>query len=87
MFGAKQQQKRDVRKSIQQAAWIVLDGGFAARTCTVMDLSASGAKVSIDDPNAVHTKLRLAFSRDGAKGRHCEVAWRRGRTMGLKFIR
>lgn len=85
MFAAKA--KREPRKSVQQKAWIILDGGFAARACLVLDLSTSGAKISIDDPSAVHTKLRLSFTRDGAKGRHCEVAWRRGRTMGLKFIR
>jgi hypothetical protein len=86
MFGAKDK-KRDVRKSVQQAAWIVLDGGFAARSCTVVDLSATGAKLRTDDPDAVHTKLRLAFSRDGRNGRACEVVWRRGSTMGVKFKR
>ena len=79
--------KREVRKSVQQSAWIVLDGGFAARPCVVLDLSATGAKIQTDDPQAVHTRLRLAFTRDAARGRHCEVVWRRGRTLGLKFVR
>ena len=78
---------RDVRKSVQQAAWIILDGGFAARRCTVVDASTSGAKIRMDDPSAVHTKMRLSYSRDGRKGQHCEVVWRRGTTMGLKFCR
>ncbi len=84
MFGHK---KRELRKSVQQAAWIVLDGGFAARPCTVLDLSDSGAKIRTDDPASVNSKLKLSFSRDGRKGRACEVAWRRGNTMGLKFCR
>jgi hypothetical protein len=87
MVGAKQQQKRATRKSVQQSAWIVLDGGFAARPCTVIDLSASGAKIRIDDPSSVSSKLRLSFSRDGRKGQTCEVAWRSGNTFGLKFCR
>jgi hypothetical protein len=87
MLGAKQQQKRATRKSVQQSAWIVLDGGFAARPCTVIDLSDSGAKIRVDDPSSVNSKLRLSFSRDGRKGRSCEVAWRRGSTLGLKFCR
>jgi hypothetical protein len=87
MFRAKDNKKRDVRKSIQQAAWIVLDGGFAARACTVVDLSTTGAKLRVSDPDAVHTKLRLVFSRDGRKGRTCEVVWRRGNIMGVKFKR
>ena len=86
MFRTRNKQ-REVRKSVQQAAWIVLDGGFAARSCTVVDLSSTGAKIRTSDPDAVHTKLRLAFSRDGRNGRACEVVWRRGDTMGVKFKR
>jgi hypothetical protein len=78
---------RDTRKFVQQAAWITLDGGFAARPCTVIDVSSTGAKIKMDDPSAVHTKLKLSYSRDGRRGKRCEVMWRRGSTMGLKFCR
>jgi hypothetical protein len=79
--------KREVRKSVQQPGWITLDGGFAARPCVVQDLSSTGAKVTVDDPNALPGKLRLAFSRDARTGRRCEVVWRRGTTVGIKFVR
>ena len=87
MFDPKQPRKRETRKSVQHAAWIVLEGGFAARPCTVLDLSDNGAKIRTDDPRSVNSKLKLSFSRDGRKGQSCEVAWRRGQTMGLKFCR
>jgi hypothetical protein len=79
--------KREARKSVQQPGWITLDGGFAARPCVVRDLSSTGAKVTVDDPNALPGKLRLAFSRDARTGRNCEVVWRRGKTVGIKFVR
>jgi hypothetical protein len=79
--------KRETRKSVSQSGWITLDGGFAARPCTVLDLSSTGAKITIDDPNAVTAKARLAFSRDARMGRTCQVVWRRGKTLGIKFIR
>lgn len=79
--------KREVRKSVQQPGWITLDGGFAARPCVVQDLSSTGARVTVDDPNALPAKLRLAFSRDARTGRSCEVVWRRGKTVGVKFVR
>jgi hypothetical protein len=79
--------KREARKSLHQPGWITLDGGFAARPCVVQDLSTSGAKLTIDDPNTLPAKLRLAFSRDARSGRNCEVVWRRGRTVGIKFVR
>jgi len=79
--------KREARKSVRQPGWITLDGGFAARPCTVLDLSSAGAKITIDDPNAVTAKVRLAFSRDARTGRACQVVWRRAKTLGIRFIR
>ena len=79
--------KRAARKSLQQPGWITLEGGFAARACVVRDLSSSGAKLTIEDSNTLPAKLRLAFSRDARTGRPCEVVWRRGQTVGIKFVR
>ncbi|MDB5580727.1 MAG: pilus assembly protein PilZ [Bradyrhizobium sp.] len=79
--------KREVRKSVHQPGWITLEGGFAARPCVVQDLSSTGAKVTVDDPNVLPGRLRLAFSRDARTGRRCEVVWRRGKTFGVKFVR
>ena len=79
--------KREARKSVHQPGWITLEGGFAARPCVVQDLSSTGAKVTVDDPNALPGRLRLAFSRDARTGRSCEVVWRRGKTVGVKFVR
>ncbi|THD62533.1 MAG: PilZ domain-containing protein [Bradyrhizobium sp.] len=79
--------KRDARKSVQQPGWITLDGGFAARPCTVRDMSATGARITVDDPNALPGRLRLAFTRDTRTGRNCAVVWRRGKSLGVKFVR
>lgn len=78
--------KRDVRRSVRQAGWITLDGGFAARQCNVLDLSSTGAKIIVDDPQSVTARVRLAFSRDARTGRSCEVVWRRGKTLGVRFV-
>jgi hypothetical protein len=78
--------KRDVRRSVHQAGWITLDGGFAARPCNVRDLSTSGAKLVVEDPTSIGNKMRLAFSRDARTGRNCEVVWRRGKTLGVRFL-
>jgi hypothetical protein len=79
--------KREARKSLHQPGWITLDGGFAARPCVVRDMSSTGAKITVDDPNVLPAKLRLAFARDARTGRNCEVVWRRGSTVGIKFVR
>ncbi len=79
--------KREARKSLQRSGWITLEGGFAARQCVVHNMSATGAKITIDDPNALPARLRLAFARDARTGRKCEVVWRRGKLVGVKFVR
>jgi hypothetical protein len=79
--------KRESRKSMHQSGWITLEGGFAARPCVVQDMSSTGAKVTIDDPNTLPAKLKLAFTRDARTGRNCEVVWRRGKSVGIKFVR
>ena len=84
---ARVSKKREVRKSLRQTGWITFDGGFAARPCVVQDMSATGAKITIDDPNMLPAKLRLALSRDARTGRPCEVVWRRGKSVGIKFVR
>jgi hypothetical protein len=78
--------KRDARKSVSQPGWITLDGGFAARQCVVQDMSTSGARITVDDSNVLPSRLRLAFARDARTGRNCEVVWRRGKAIGVKFV-
>ena len=79
--------KREARKSLSQPGWITLEGGFAARPCVVQDMSSTGAKITIQDPNVLPARLRLAFARDARTGRNCEVVWRRGSSVGVKFVR
>ena len=79
--------KREARKSLGQSGWITLEGGFAARRCVVQDISTTGAKIIVDDPNVLPAKWRLAFARDARTGRTCQVVWRRGKSVGVKFVR
>jgi hypothetical protein len=79
--------KREARRSLRQSAWITLDGGFAARPCVVQDISTAGARITIDDQSVSSHRLRLAFARDARTGRNCQVVWRRGKSLGVKFVR
>jgi hypothetical protein len=79
--------KREARKSLRQSGWITLEGGFAARRCVVEDISTTGAKITVDDPNVLPARWRLAFARDARTGRTCQVVWRRGKSLGVKFVR
>jgi hypothetical protein len=86
MILARKPTTRSTRKSVQHPGWLIFEGSFAARPCTVLDISDSGARIEVSDPGAVPSKLRLAFSRDVRTGRPCEVVWQRGRAVGVKFV-
>jgi len=53
----------------------------------VQDMSTTGAKLTMGDSNVLPARLRLAFTRDARTGRNCEVVWRRGKSVGVKFVR
>lgn len=79
--------KRAARKLLSQHAWITLDGGFAVRHCLVEDISASGARITLDvEATQLPGVIRMAFARDARTGRNCQVIWRRGKSAGIKFI-
>ena len=73
------------RKKLETTAWIRPDGGFSVRPCTVVDLSDTGVKISIDAPNTVSEHFSLLLSREG-RGRKCRVKWRRGSQIGAMFV-
>ena len=79
--------ERDPRKSLRQPGWVTFEGGFATRQCIVEDLSASGAKITTEEPVVLPASFRVAFARDARTGRNCDVVWRRNQTVGVKFVR
>lgn len=82
-----QLKKRAARKLLSRHAWITLAGGFAARHCLVQDISASGAKITMDeDASQLPGVIRMAFARDARTGRTCQVVWRRGKSAGVRFL-
>jgi hypothetical protein len=69
----------------QQSAWITLNGE-AATECRIMDISKRGAKIYPNESVAVPDRFELAFFLEDQKRRACEVIWRRGRMLGIKFV-
>ncbi|MEA2915292.1 MAG: hypothetical protein QOJ15_7373 [Bradyrhizobium sp.] len=56
LFGRK---SRAPRRKTNQEAWMAIDGTFAARRCSVLDISEGGAKIKIDDPTFVRPVFQL----------------------------
>jgi hypothetical protein len=77
--------RREIRRRRHQSAWITLDGGPASCECGLEDVAPSGAKITVDTAVEVGSRLNIAFVPRVAT-RLCEVVWRRGNTVGIRFI-
>jgi PilZ domain-containing protein len=76
--------RQQLRRRRHQSAWITLDGGTAVHKCEVADVSQDGAKISLHAMVEIGGQFSIAFVPRGAP-RRCEVAWRRGNMLGIKF--
>ena len=71
-------------KKVDRDAWTTIDGSFAARKCKVLEMSGSGAKIRVDDPQLIGRAFDLKFERTD-RGLHCKVQWQKGSVIGVEF--
>jgi hypothetical protein len=74
------------REPLGTRAWIRVDDGFSVRPCRVADLSSTGVRLVVDEPQAVASRFRLLLRRDAIPGRRCRVVWRKGLEIGAEFL-
>ena len=77
--------KRSDRTAPPATAWIVINGR-ADRECSLMDVSPAGAKIVVQDGVGIPDRFELALFRALDKRRKCEVIWRRGKMLGIRFV-
>jgi hypothetical protein len=78
--------RKAARRKSGANGWIRLDGGFATRPCSMVDLSDTGVKITVHSAETVPGVFTLLTSRDGSPGRRARVKWRRGSQIGAEFI-
>jgi hypothetical protein len=83
MLKPKKHVEREVRRARHLSAWIKLQDR-ASTECRVLDVSRNGAKISTALPSALPDRFELAFF-EGGRTRSCEVVWRHGKVLGIKF--
>ena len=52
----------------------------------MLNVSESGAKLVLSTSDALPTEFLLSFSRDGRVRRRCQLKWRDGDKIGVRFI-
>jgi hypothetical protein len=76
---------KPVRRRRHQSAWITFDEEAADRECWVEDVSQSGAKITVNVAAEVGSRFGITLIPRVSK-RPCEVVWRRGNTLGVRFL-
>ena len=82
-FGRK---SRETRRKLDRPAWIVIDGAFGVRRCTLVDISEGGAQIRIENPSNVPKYFTLSFNQTERRGKSCKVVWRSSHSIGVQFV-
>jgi hypothetical protein len=54
--------------------------------CSLANLSHRGARIEIDTDTEVPNRFALSLVPNIPDRKFCEVIWRHGKTLGIKFI-
>jgi hypothetical protein len=79
--------RNNKRRFILRGARIVLADGSMLEDCRIVDISGTGARLEVNDLDAVPDQFVLLLSYDGNLRRRCSVVWRSETTIGVEFVR
>jgi hypothetical protein len=74
------------RESVHCTAWIDVGQGTWSRSCVISDVSASGARLSVEPGAPLPDEFHIALSRDGRVRRRCKITWRKGGEVGVHYL-
>jgi hypothetical protein len=81
--------KADLRKHVRKPFhWraAIIAGTEPPRSCTVTDVSESGARLKVEKPDELPEKFILLLTTSGKARRLCRVIWRSKKDAGVKFV-
>jgi hypothetical protein len=84
-FRSKADLRKHARKQFHWQAKI-FTANDAPRSCSVTDVSQSGARLKVDKPDELPEKFFLVLTTTGKTRRLCRVIWRSRKDLGVKFV-
>jgi hypothetical protein len=78
--------RRTVRQSVNSPAW--METGRSARLdkCRLVDISANGARLFVENIDETPDHFNLLLSRFGHPSYRCNVVWKLGNEVGVEFL-
>jgi hypothetical protein len=80
------QNRKHPRRNVQQFGMILNSDGSDPVRCTMIDVSASGARLRLNAASEVPDEFTLVLSKAGRVRRRCRIVWRREDIMGIRFV-
>ena len=75
------------RRRVEQLVLIRSVEGAIVGQCAMLDISSGGARLKLEPNVAAPDLFTLFLSKlDGQLKRHCVVAWRRDKEVGVRFV-
>jgi hypothetical protein len=78
--------RKSARKDLQHPAWVDVGDGSALRNCWVSDVSQTGARLAIENPNDIPDEFTLLLTGGGTVRRRCRVMRRADKEIGVQFL-
>lgn len=79
--------RRESRQEKGHRAWLDTGEGRPLLVCTLVDISQSGAKLSLDAIDQIPETFSLRLTRDGHPRFACRTVWRNSNMIGVAFAR
>jgi PilZ domain len=77
--------RRFFRRPINEAAWVEKVPTILER-CTLVDVSTSGARLTIRDTYDLPESFTLHLALGAEAGRLCQIVWQRDHEIGVEFL-
>ena len=74
------------RKNVRHSALVIRLDESIVDACTVCNISARGAQLSLAVTDDFPDEFNLVLSKGGAVRRRCEVVWRNDARVGVRFL-
>ena len=79
-----EERRKFPRTEINEPAF-VSSGGSVMR-CTLLNISAEGCAIEVNEPAFVPQRFRLVMASDSSIVRECQIAWIQQNRIGLTFV-
>ena len=74
------------RKAIKRPAYLYTSDGWPVGNCMTVDISTTGARLSLLTSEELPSEFLISFSVSGTVRRSCKLVWRNGDVIGVRFL-